>query len=425
VSTTGSDTNGGTTVGTAFATLQKAFDVISQTYLVIKGIIKIDIQPGIYAQTSSFPSNIRTNERIQIVGKKDGSGIPSVIFEGNGLIGSGIFANERAYLLVQDIKFQNYRNAGQTAAGIHVQHFANLYTDNVHILNCDWGISATSSRLYTKGGVVDGCLYGVKMYSNSLGTIGYNAGGFGLGTLIKNCTNAGVHLQNQCSAHTDFCVVDGNRDGIVCVNESRAHVLQCDIKNQTGIGVKLYQGSTWFNDSNTFTNNVKNWSHLSFSTELVLHQDAKATLLSTINVDASTLTGNTTLSQLKSGTVLPANSFMDKGRKIRIKAFGTFTGAGTKTIQARLSPAGLALGFTAVNLTGNWELDVSIYALGTASQKIFGKFTEDDGTTRKSQLSRITKTYDFAVQETVSVWGQLSDSAGSIIIDVLEVEEVI
>lgn len=428
VSTIGNDSNSGTTIGTAFATLQKAIDTIASSYLVIQSTIKINISAGTYTQTTTIPTKVRSKERIQIIGTKDGNGIPTVIFEGTGVNGSGIFGLENTFLMVQDIKFQNYRNAGLTGCGIHVQHFANLWTNNVHVLNCDWGISVTgNSRLYVSGGVVDGCRLGIRHYSGCVGTIGYNSGSLALGTVIKNCTQAGVYFQNQSSGHVDYCTINGNLlSGIACVNQSRAHALGCDIKNNGSEGVYIYHQSTWMNDGNIFTNNPKKWRLTAFSTELSTHGDSRSTLQSYINTTQSTHTGTLTNTSIKTGLVIPGGSFVDSGRKLKLVATGTFAGTGTKTVSFRLSPAGLINSFTSASTGGgSWKLEVDFYAVSATSQKHYAVWIEGDSTSATTKTAYLSKSYDFSIDQTVHLYGQLADVAGSIIVETFEIQEVI
>lgn len=428
VSTTGSDENDGKTIYTTFATLQKAIDVVANSYLVIQSTVKISILAGTYNQAVVVPSKLQTKERLQIIGRKDENGIPTVIFEGNGLNASGIFGNGNTNIMVQDIKFQNYRNNGGTACGVHVQHFSNLWTNNVHALNCDWGISASAnSRLYVQGGIIDGCRFGIRHYSNCVGTIGYSSSGnLSKGVIVKNCTQAGVYFQNQSSGHVDYCTIDGNVTGVACVNQSRAHVLGCDIKNNTKEGVQIYHQSTWMNSHNIFTNNTQRWNLYAFSSELDSHLRGRSSLVSHMDTEQITHTGTLDLTSLKTAPTILANSFIDKGRKIKIVARGTFTGAGTKNIQIRLTPAGIVHSVTSVNgASGSWRLEVEMYATSEKSQKTHAVWVEGSISSSSTKSVFLPREYDFSVEQTIGLWGKLSDATGGIVVETFEIEEVI
>ena len=427
VSTTGNDNNDGRTIYTTFATVQKAIDVISTSYLVIQSAVKISILAGTYRQAVTIPSNLQTKERLQILGRKDENGVPTVIFEGEGLNSSGIFAQGQSNLMVQDIKFQNYRNTGATACGVHIQHFSNLWTNNVHAYNCDWGISASAnSRLYVQGGIIDGCRFGVRHYANSVGTIGYRATDTSNGTLVRNCTQAGVYFQNQSNGHVDYCVIDGNVTGVACVNQSRAHVMYCEIKNNTKEGVQIYHQSTWLNSHNIFTDNKQRWNLYSFSSELNDHLRSKSVLVSHMDVEQVNHVGTLDLTLLKQATPILANSFIDKGRKIKVTARGTFTGGGTKNVQLRIFPAGALHSVTsATNAVGSWKLEVELYAITDKSQKTHAVWVEGSISSSSTKSLFLPREYDFSVEQTIGLYGKLNDETGGIIVETFEVEEVI
>ena len=427
VSTTGNDNNDGRSIHTTFATVQKAVDVISSSYLVIQSTIKISILAGTYKQAVNIPSNLQTKERLQILGRKDENGVPTVIFEGQGLNTSGIFAQGQSNLSVQDIKFQNYRNTGSTACGVHIQHFSNLWTNNVHVYNCDWGISASAnSRLYVQGGIVDGCRFGIRHYSNSVGTIGYRATDTSNGTLIRNCTQAGVYFQNQSNGHVDYCVIDGNVTGVACVNQSRAHVMYCEIKNNTKEGVQIYHQSTWLNSHNIFTNNKQRWNLYSFSSELNDHLRSKSVLVSHMDVEQVIHNGTLDLKLLKQAPPILANSFIDKGRKIKVTARGTFTGEGSKNIQIRLTPSGVLHSVTsAISAVGSWKLEVELYAITDKSQKTHAVWIEGSISSSSAKSVFLAREYDFSIEQTIGLYGKINDATGGIIVETFEVEEVI
>src|SRR5690606_13587554 len=77
-----------------------------------------DIAAGTYAEAVTLSKFLGSQLTVAFVGKKDGSGIPTVILEGTGLgtTATGIHAAFAQRVTVQDIKFQNYGYAGFEAA---------------------------------------------------------------------------------------------------------------------------------------------------------------------------------------------------------------------------------------------------------------------------------------------------------------------
>lgn len=426
VSTTGNDSNDGKTVGTAFATLDKAFDVVADSYILINGTIKIDIQAGTYNQVSSIPARLVTKERLQIVGKKDANGIPTVIFDGTGTNGIGIFGEESDFVLIKDIKFQNYTNAGQSACGIHFQHHANVWTSNVHVYNCDWGISVSvACRLYVEGGVVDYCKFGVRHYAGCVGTVGYKATSLATGTIIKNCIQAGVYHQNQSSSHVDYCTLQGNLSGVACVNQSRAHVMKSHFENNTQEGVLIYHQSTWMNDQNTFAGNTRKWTLELFSSELSSFNKAHSevnTFMWTGSITVSNTVANTHMKGLY--TIL-AGQFVEPWRKLKVVAMGSFGGTGTKSVSFRTSTTNLGTFTSSSTAGGTWKLELEVFPITATSQKVFARWIEGDATTATSKTSLVNGTHDFSINQALNLYAQPTTTAGTVTVDVIEAYEVI
>lgn len=423
VSTTGNDSNDGLTVGTPFATLQKAFNVLSEnSHRMNKGTWKIQLAAGTYNEQASLSSGLKSKNRIQIIGAVDGLNVPTVIFDGgSGLKNYGMQFSDYAFVSVKDVKFQNF--TGYSQQGLLCQHFCNLYLINVHALNCGFaGVNANVlCRLYMQGGVIDGCRIGIRAYAGSVVTVGYNSYGvIENGTIIINCTEAGVKLYNQCSGHVDYSTIEGNNVGIQSLNQSRVHALGNDIKNNT-VGVRASICSTWFNDDNIFTTNTTDFENYSFSMEFS-DELKKSTVISKISVDTIPLTGKLVETNLINNYTILANTFIKKGQKYRIKACGTLLGAGTKTIYIRFG-GGLIGGFTSLSDSiKSWAIDTEVWAIDSTNQKVFSKWTE--GNVSYSALYT-NKGILMSNNQAVTLSGVLSNVAGTLTVEAFEIEQLL
>lgn len=434
VSPTGSDTNNGISSATPFQTLQKAFDTVKSVYNVIDGTIKIDLAAGTYEQ-SVFVTNIKSKNRIQVIGKKDVNGVPTVIFEGanNSSLLYGITFSDYMNVTVQDIKFQNFSGSANRS-GLVTQNYVNLWARNVHASNCGFaGINVNDfCRLYVEGGVVDGCRIGVRVYSNSVCTIGYNNATSSYldpnHTIVKNCTESGVLVYNMSTGHLDFCEINGNNAGVTIQNSSRLHVWGNLIKNNTLYGVLVGTGSTWYDDVNTYTGNAKDYKRGAFSNELNENEYYTPIMKiePTVCIDKTTLTNTTTETYFSTLTpamkhTLVGNTFVTKGQKLKIIVTGTFTGANTKTVQLRVGTS-LITGYTSVSGSiKNFCLEVDYYATSATAQKVFSKWIEGNTAYNALYADRtagLSGTFD------ITVTGTLTDPTASIIIESFEVREI-
>ncbi|MDQ6600379.1 hypothetical protein [Bacillus salipaludis] len=434
VSTSGNDKNDGLTFLTSFRTLQKAFDTIKKMYNVIDGTIKIDIAAGTYEQSATI-DDVKSKNRIQIIGKKDVFGVPTVIFEGanNSSLPFAMSFSGYMNVLIQDVKAQNFAKSS-SRSGIVGKLYTNIWTKNVHAYNCGFaGINMdVFCRLYVEGGTIDACRIGIRAYSNCVVTIGYNNPSQNYKDpnhpIIKNCKEEGVLLYNMSTGHLDFCELDANEIGVTIENSSRLHIWKCLIKNSTKYGVLVGSSSTWVNDENYFQSNAKDYKRGAYSTELS-QTECYTPIMQiepTVALDKTTLTGTTKetyFNSLNDSIVhrLNANTFVTKGQKLKIMVTGSFKGAGTKRVQLKIGTR-LITGFTSESgSTKNFCLEVDYYAINGVSQKAFGRWSEGDlaniGLYSESS-ARLTETND------LTVTGTLSDTNASIVIESFEVREI-
>lgn len=420
----GADTNMGIDSTLAFVTLQKAFDVLKNRNEMLEGIWKIQLSAGTYTEQAQMSAGLRSKNRIQILGHVDGSNIPTVIFDGgSGTRSYGIQFSNYAFVQIQNIKFQNF--TGVSDSGLIAQYFCDIYTNNMHADNIGWAAIHVigSSHAYVQGGTLDACRVGILGYSNCLFTIGYNSNGdVNLGPVIKNCTEEAILFQNQTSGHIDYTTLDSNARGVTIINSSRAHILGSQIKNNTVSGVSARINSTWYNDSAVFTNNTQNWENLSFSNELSIQENARGILTQITDTTQASLTGTTTETDMKTAYTIPANTFIYSGKRYKIKAAGTFAGTGTKSVRIRFD-SGLVIGFTSASgSTRDWGVDCDVYAVNATSQKVFAKWYEGNAAYNADYSAASN---DMTADREIKITGMLSDVAGSITVEILEIIETV
>lgn len=359
VSTTGDDTNDGMSNTTPFQTLQKAFDVISESYMVIKGTIEIDIAAGTYEESASI-SGIGSKNRIKLIGKTDSNGVPTVIFEGvnDSSLPYAVSFSNSMNVKIEDIKVQNYANS-DTRSGIVAQNYTNLHTKNVHAINSGFaGLNLNNfCRAYVEGGLFDQNRIGIRVYSNCIVTVGYNNATKSYTdperTLVSNSTESGVFIYNMSTGHLDYSELDANTIGVKIQNESRLHVKENWIKNSVNYGVQVSTSSTWYNNNNTFETNAQDFIHYANSVELG-QEKFKTSYFITLDSESITHTGTTTRDTVKTVTI-PKGTLANANSGLRVKVFGQINASvgNTASLYCYYGDQNL-FGFTSADASNNY-----------------------------------------------------------------------
>jgi len=436
VSTMGNDKNDGLSQSAPLQTVQKAFDIIKNNYSVIDGKIIVDLAAGEYEQSASI-SNVMSKNRIEIIGKRDANGIPTVKFDGGKKesLPYALSFSDYMSVTIKDIKVQNYANS-LGRSGIVAQTYTSLWTKNIHVENCGFaGINMDIfTRLYVEGGIIENCRIGIRIYSNSVCTIGYNNPTQSYKdpnhTIIKNCTESGVLLYNMSTGHLDYSELDGNRVGLTIQNSSRLHVMKNRIINSKVVGVNVTASSTWYNDDNLYENNVKDIKQVAFSTELSQSEDYTPILKVHPTTIIDRVTHKGVLGEVSFNTInknlihdLKGDSFVKKGQKLRVTINGFFQGDGTKTVRLRLGN-NLITSFTSVNDSNkNFVFETDLYAVDDIYLKAIGKWTEGNVVAFNTLYSNL-KTSSRTKKQTLTVTGELLNKKGSIVIESFEVREI-
>lgn len=161
---------------------------------------------------------------------------------------------------LMNIWFKDYLT-GAGASPVNLEKGGELYSKNCWYTNNTYtGIYVRNNAyLYVDGGkFYDNANYHINLYSHVTGTIGYNGEAAAnrpyFGALAGGGGGAGVHLQNQCNAHIDFCdFEDVNESGgaVQIVASSRAHLVSV-VTDGCYYNVRCDNGSTYIDTDCTF-----------------------------------------------------------------------------------------------------------------------------------------------------------------------------
>lgn len=384
VATTGSDSNAGTQAA-PFATLQKAFDVITAIGF-LNGTRKIKVAAGTYNTASNRTArlgpdneddtnpNTDTYQRDGIVSTNwitiEGPDVgylpasnpwptPTAIFDGGGAVISGLIFENRINILIKNIKMQNY--AGSAAIRGDGTY---LRTENVHGYNNTVDILNYRGLLEVRGGILDGATQAaIKSFFNNEHQIGnQNAGAVGQGPWIKNAV-FGLHAQEGATGHSDFVTYENCTTGILATVNARVNYNGSEFKR---CGVAVRAGQAWvqgtisdFHDGTADANTENIWL---YEHGIAGPRDdyANGGLASNYAVGPTTLTGSTISTALLSKTLTrglwaPTVGSIRKPQHIEFVAYGTQSGtAGTKQFKLRLGGTLLVSITNDASDTGNW-----------------------------------------------------------------------
>lgn len=424
ISPTGNDSSETGSSSDPWATAQAAFNFLQSIGTTFKGQFEIVFAAGTYSNPDSWSiKSLYFEDRLHLKGPDVGGhpNVPTAIIDGTtAATNIAVFDFLRIYFQVSDIKIQNYTAGSGESTGVLARDGSDKYLVNVH---CD-NIAGNATHFRRgpmcriEGGIFENSVQGIRVDSNSYFQIGNN----GVGPIYRNNSTAGCRLQESAQGIIVNAEFDANLNGILLNDQSRARVNASIFTNQTGVGVLLRGSSRWQDSGDsTFTGNAKNVSYESYSSELFLHQDAYSKLRVYGDVSSDSHTGNTTLTEIKTGWTIPASLLVDSGRKIKVVVYGSAAGAGGgKSVQIFFGAAGVyTLGPAAIP-TGSvpFRIELDCWAAGGDDLKYSG-ITEVEG--RNTIVSGGDRNFDLTIDRDVNVRVELSSAADSVTIDRFEV----
>lgn len=403
VATGGSDSNDGLTVGTPFATLQKAFDV-----LMAAGIVKsatINLAAGTYDTVANrtallgpaneaeagdpdidpYTSNgVLAVNSIRIQGPDVGYDpttnpwpTPTAIFDAAGAAVNGIRLEGRGLkVLIKNIKFKNY-NGSYNSAGI-TNDAGFLRTENVHAEACSYGIDSHKGLLEVAGGDIYGTPgkvgTGIRSLFRAFHQIGdQSAVGQMRGPRLRFLTT-GFLAQEGSTGHSDSVLYEDCLAGITAtvnarVNYSYSNFKRCNraIRAENNAVIFGYPTAE-FNYSPSPDANVEAISVQSGAVDMDRDpnpNNCRATDYLNAPVTVTGTTGNINLltKTIPQGLFAPTVNSIRKPQHIEGKAFGTINATTAGNVQFKFrfdpsSPAGITL--PAGQVAADFVIDFSV-----------------------------------------------------------------
>lgn len=435
VSAAGAVGNDGLSAGQPFATLAECFSVLPNFGAVLQGFWAVNVAAGTYPGGETFPIYLRGKERITLRGPAAGTpNVPTAVFDGGGVRNFGLNINGGNNLLIQDIKYQNYRDFG-----IVSQDYNDVFMNNLHFEGISGGrgigFHFQQGRLRVYGGKAKNCaVAGASLISQvtlSMSSLTQDvAGGF----QIENCPT-GIAGQEQITGHADYVTITGGATGIDLVITSRLNSTGCVITGQTNACVQGRLGDAlWLdNANNTLTpgpGGVRTKFYFGGGGEINENNTSIGERRVVFDSTAVSHTGNTALTALKTyPALIKANSFDWNGRKLRVQVKGNFTGgAGTKALTFRLG-GNLIFGLVSiVSSTGFFSFEGTLNAVDATNQR-YSAFMLDSTVQNapvspcKGDVGSRTYALNTGSDLTLEVSGQLSAAADGITIQTVEIWE--
>ncbi|NRP70618.1 hypothetical protein ILFOPFJJ_01499 [Ensifer psoraleae] len=453
----GSASNDGLSSSQPFSTLQGAFDAFKH-YWPLDGKWVIKLAAGTYSAASQRsarlgPANetetdpdadnytangMSMRNMLTIQGPDVGydpatnpEPDPTAIFDAAGAAAVGIQLERQLKVLAKDIKFQNY-NGSSSSGGIAADGHCWLRTENVHTNACNIGLAVYNhSQIEVKGGAVEACAVGIRTLFNCKQEIGNQiAGAVGQGPFIRNCTTAGLQVQEGSTGHSDFVTYEDNAVGVDVLINSRVNLNGSNFKRNTvavrAASANVFPSGVVWNtgtaDANTENlrivdsgsiagQNANNWRTIERST-------------TTFTTAASTAVQTAFTATLDAGLYTSVPSSIYRGKAIRFRCAGTITGtAGTKSFQMRIGGTLLTGAALEADANGGFDVEGTVYLTGNATQKSTIRALAGIGTNR-TKVGYTATAVNTASASDLSFTGTvvLGNSADQIVVEVAELE---
>jgi hypothetical protein len=424
----------GLTPGFPIVGLAESFSVLPKYGPVLQGSWSVNLAAGTYPGGETFPIYLRGKERIILRGPAAGTpNVPTAVFDGGGVRSFGLVINGGNNILVQDIKYQNYRDFG-----INSQDLNDVFFNNVHYENIaggrGLGFHFQEGRIRVYGGKATNCsVAGGSLISQctvSMSSLTADAAG---GFQIENCPT-GIAAQEQVTGHIDYVTITGGVTGIDLVIQSRINSSGCTITGQTNACVQSRLGeSLWLDNANNTLTPGPGGVRAKFYGGGGEINELNATVQERRVVFDSTAvshTGTTTATEVKSyPALIDANSFDWNGRRLRVSVRGNFTGgSGTKTLTFRLG-GNLIFGLTSiVSSTGFFVFDGILNAVDGANQR-YSAFMLDTAAQNapvspcKGDVGVRTYNFNTGSDLALTVNAQLANAADGVTIQTVEIWE--
>lgn len=345
-SSTGNDNNDGLTPGLAFKTLAGLSAKLQRLSAEEVGRGQWKVRLSGTFDGAEFSGLKMFRKGLTFEGDALSSGIPvTEIKKGITALQYGLRfePNSSAQIIVKNIFFKDFR-VGFNGYGILMKDLGILEIIDCHFDNCDTGVKADRNVSFTGTNLkATNCTTGFTALYSSSGTWSYCS--------AIDCVT-GFLASRSAVAHVDYATISDCDVAMEVSQNSRMGVIGGDFKRNgivhNAIGGGEYITGVSDTDETAIPNynvgtadaNTINYRHRGTGKETRLYGQYSTNefrqAFSYPNVNHTATTTDTVIYITPTGQQLPAALLTDSGKKIRFRAFGTFTGTGgTKTIAFR------------------------------------------------------------------------------------------
>lgn len=427
ISTTGDNANDGLSTSQPRLTFQSAFDVLKNYGPFLEGTWTISAAAGTYTINAGSHNHFTPSKnRVVIKGVTAGHpNVPTTIIDGGGILADylhGINCDGPGIRVqVQDIKFQNFKSAGNTRIGLVAANGADLYTINVHGLDCSWTaiMAKECEAARVSGGILDANGIGAYGFiSDSTRTsFGYNAASTADGPIVKNALSAGVYWSTGSQGHCDYVQFQDNAVGFLCAENSRCDTVGNNYKRnivakraQTGGVMGSGGAAETFNDG-TGDANTTNLEYKAFSgnSAEMSAQGSGSWMRVAFDRTARSLSG-TTPTTLTTPYTIDAKRMQGVGKSCKVHVFGVWTALTSgSTITVNFGGMALTLSVPGAATNVAFELEATLHEVA-GGYRAFGRLTQG-----LTQVRHATATSGFnnAASQDISIAATLANAGDS------------
>lgn len=349
----GSDSNGGTSASDAFREIRAAVASLNREGPILRGSIIIDVGAGTYKGGIQLPTirGYAADDFLKIIGPNVGGhpNVPTAIIDhaADPAATFGILASNGYWLWTENIKIQGAFNTGLDARSNCV-----LQRRNTHIDGASIGVNVTS---YTSdnatGGIVENCtLYAVQ---EMFGVVRTYSGGSGGATIFRN-NKYGIYSKTSQGGHLDYAVFEGNQVAIH-LDRSSANLTGVSIAGSTVAGISLKDaeihnettvvwgagGGRRIISYGPSTSESSLWGWSGSDPQSSVRTGLRPLICLGQSYTDTAVSGTTSATTVASwATVLPADRYAVKGKRLSVKVVGTVGATLTATLVIRLEIAG-------------------------------------------------------------------------------------
>ncbi|WP_188718905.1 hypothetical protein [Nitratireductor aestuarii] len=414
VATTGNANNDGLSASQPINTMQGGLNAMESYGPVLNGSWTLQVAAGTYAE--EVTTGLRSANAVNIKGPDVSGGVPTVILDGgSGARSFGIYAGPYINFNVFDIKAQNYSAYGFVAHNASMMNLYNCHSSGSTEAQAN---AEDRSRLYILGGIYNGGKYGVRIYSQSTGSIRKDTR-YNTAAQFNNATAAGIYIRENSNARADDFTSNGCGIAANAAN-GRLHIVNATITNAP-VACQADRGGEMYDDGVTYGTGVT-VRRRRLSGGRFLAQSSAVSENSFINTAELVHTGSTTLATLWQGPSIEALELSNPGRAIEVEIRGKWgSGATATTLYIALegSTGNLSQVNSPTNSPNVFVIRAVIIPRGVNSQLVHTElFTHAAASFTATAAPR---TVDVSTDRAIQVRALLGNSADSVTIDYIKI----